>query len=438
MKTLVICTEGQQPKFATDYDVFNVLQSHHPGPVLPNLARLNMCENDKPEIVFIFVQPTLREARFSTVCTDTTVAFLKLIETHVPKLEKLEIAVEDEFAQDVCDAFSKTICALRHLKRLDFAHIPLPPDVIVHLSALPELRVLSLELTKKNANAPSSLVWGRFPKLTVLDVLTYLPDAAIPALLLSALDGRCLTTLNVTMRCRQGSDRVTSLEHLFTAIGNLDRLTSCSLIFSDPDLRRTSEQSPRVAGAVLAPLARLSRLQTFTLDGLPVALGAADVRRLAAAWPALRRLELVERADAPPGGSVGLRDLAVLAAHCPRLERLAVRLRAVADGWAWHPGAPAPRPSLLSSLVLYQTCGLPRSALQDIVEFLAHTFCIAYATCRGLHCGGYLNRAGAQDEEGVVSEICKAKNERIDVELAKRLLRDAGREVPAELMEIPH
>lgn len=288
VKTLCIA-EYQGAEYAVDDDVFDILQLHHPGPILPNLVCLDVCGYDKPQIFPMFIQPTLRQARVSTFCPDTTFAF---IETRAPKLEKL---VVDKLlcTEDALAPFSETICALRHLKSLDFACVPLYSAAIVHLSSLPIFYRLSLELTQGNADAPASVAWGKFPTLAALrlSITTKLPDTARPAAFLHALDGQCLTRLSVTIRCdpRSNLDHIMSLDHLFAAIGDLGRLVSCRLHFETTDI-----DVRHVDAAILSPLWRLAFLRTFILDNLPVAFSTADLRQLATAWPSIQRLQLLD------------------------------------------------------------------------------------------------------------------------------------------------
>lgn len=369
VKTLCI-TEYQSPEYAVDYDVFDVLQLHHPGPVLPNLVRLDICEYDKPEIILMFIQPTLRHARINTTCSDTTFALLQLIKTHAPKLEELEI---DQLllTDDVSGPFSDTICALGHLKSLDFACIPLHSDAIVHLSSLPNFHELSLEITQHNANAPSSVAWGNFPTLTSLTILTHLFNTASPAALLRALDGQCLTQLAVTVH----SDHVTSLDHLFAAIGNLNHLVSCELYFEN-----INHNTEYVDGVILSPLSRLSFMKTFVLEDLLVEFSPADLLQLAMAWPSIQHLEITDGVYAQLKGSMSLLDLAIFAEHCPLLEHLAVKIRPVADDWSWRPDTEMLEQhpcSQLSSLVVRRYRGMSRSAMQDMLSFLKHTFPVA-------------------------------------------------------------
>lgn len=417
-KDLTIHTcEDSEPEFSTHPNALDLLREHYPGPILPNLLRLKFADWAEPETVVMFIQPKLRSVHFTPVLPVPTSMLLECIETHAPKLESLKLSDDDDLFEEVRDQLSKTVCALKHLKRLKFGCVLLSSAALIHLSSLPNLHSLAFRLTGDNVLAWKSPAWGKFSKLMVLGVMTTFADATAPASLLESIDGQSL--LGLTLR-HYPDAQVTSLDRLFCAIGTLGRLVKLSLDFSTfarawPD--------DRVPDAVLAPLARLPLIMDFTLRALPVALSRATLHALARGWPYLRRLSLACSTWSRRGPSADVRDLAVLARECPLIEHVDAEVAPLGDDWGWDVDAPGVKACPLQTLNL-TSARVPRAVAPQLVAFLARIFPIA--TMTSAYSGGtFVTRAqlAEMDEvKKVMDQVCKAKNRAVDPVLAKQTL----------------
>lgn len=427
-------SDDDDEPYATHPHVFDILREHYPGPILPNLERLDFLACYNPENVTLFVQPSLRWVNFMPDDIDVARDLLSLLQTKAPNLENISMSSGVEFLADICDRFSKTICTMNHLQCLNFARTPLSNDALIHLSSLPSLRIFRLEVRQENATAWTSPRWGRFANLLTLRVATALADTSVLASFLDALDKTGIVSLAVVCSAQA---RPTALDSLFAAIGrfNPQRLMKCTVDFDAAAAGADGWDGDAPTFATLAPLLRLRLLMHVELRALPVELTTGDVHELAGAWPCLRRLLLEPGTEARRGASVALADLADLAARCRMLEHLAVEARPPPDGWAWAPRGPCP-PSLAAHLDLRDT-RVPRAVAQDVVAFLADVFPFAHATFERPLWDLWDEEEVPLDEgRAVMAEICKEKNdlvseEHVQVAAMLRTLASGGMDMPA-------
>lgn len=419
VKTLrVYSCEDSEPRFSTHPDALDLLWEHHPGTILPNLARLEFVHWGMPDIVPMFIQPKLISVYFTPTLPVPASTFLECIETHAPKLQSLELEDDDEFLEEVRDPLSKTICALKDLKRLRSGYVVLNSAALIHLSSLPDLHALAFKLTQENVHAWASSCWGKFSRLAVLDVSTTLADAAIPSSMFESVDGKNL--LGLTLR-HYPDARVTSFDRLFSAISTLGRLVKVYLDFST--LAHAWEDG-RVDDGVLRPLFHLPLMVDFTLRALPVAFSSTTLRELAKSWPCLRRLSFRPGTWSRQGPTIDVLDLAIIARECRVIEDFDAEVRPLGDDWSWDPAMPDLGACLLQTLNLTPT-HVPRAASMDLVAFLSLIFPVAKMTCV-LYAGTFIPQAElaeVDEAEKVMKEVCMAKNASIDPVLTEQLLK---------------
>ncbi|EKM53827.1 uncharacterized protein PHACADRAFT_260370, partial [Phanerochaete carnosa HHB-10118-sp] len=106
--------------FAVDGVALEMLAQHHPGPVLPNVARVAWHSWAFAEYAPLFIQNTLITLEFiPTMPIDNLCLVLKHVEMNAPHLKVLELYEEaHEALEDLDVEFARTIISLKYLTRL--------------------------------------------------------------------------------------------------------------------------------------------------------------------------------------------------------------------------------------------------------------------------------------------------------------------------------
>lgn len=355
-------------------DTYHVLHQYYPGPgeMLPNLQEIISRDGNAsaPPYVFLFIQPTLRSLNFGPSCPEDQITGLSSLEGgRAPHLEQLTIE-----GWDMAPELSKAIASLNHLTDLNLGRLSVHNEALVHLSSLPNLGSLTIQIIKDNADVWKSDSWGGFPRLTSLELMTVIDDGATIASLLRATNKEMLLSLVVDFHPRRTERFRTrppaNLRSLLASVGEFKSLVEFSLKLRD--LQRY--EGPRILdGDALLPVF-LPQLMSLTIDSLPVEISDTHIHALAAQCPNLHSLELRPNNERP---QISIASLVPLVKHCPLLDRVTLQLAPVEAGWMMDPAAIAglkPCPLTMLNLLCSR---FAVGAAKNVARFLSTLFPLA-------------------------------------------------------------
>ncbi|GJF00132.1 F-box protein [Phanerochaete sordida] len=381
------------------------------APLLPRLESLAWHNWSLAKFAPLFINPSLTFLEYYP--SSETPEVLARVAEAAPRLRILRLFDTQYSLPEPVDAvFNDTLLCLNHLTQLNFDHVPLRADTLVHLSRLPSLLYLSVFLLKHDVTSWTSPSWGGFPRL---ERLSLIPDRergrTIPsAPFLRALSGASLTSLDITMPPAIGESE---LEQLMSAIGHLHRLLFLSINFNDWHVEGWG--SLVFDATVLSPLYAIGGMTSLTVINAPITLQPQSVHELAHAWQDIRGFSL----HSSDHCHLRLEDLAVFSQHWHKLDTLKVQLYPVESGWE-HDDKAGRSASSLSYLHLC-TSRIARPATAQVAQYLAEIF--PYATIEhGFHRQSWeLQRMTAEEiEAGAVLDNVKALKKELRRQLRRR------------------
>jgi hypothetical protein len=217
-------------------------------------------------------------------------------------------------------------CGFQRMESLDAPSIVLTHDALSHLAILSRLKSLRIsidaaELTKFNSTVPASL---EFPSLRDFSIDTY--DLPICSELLRRPGFQHLHSLTVVRTC-EDNDFIWILEPFFQTLQNhLPQLQK--VILKADDHSGIPQLVSPLTTQTLTPLLSLPNISVLVID-LDVTVDLDDVKisQVADAWPNLHVLYLFDQTMGTIP-KVTLGGLLPLAAACPNLEQLTLRINA--------------------------------------------------------------------------------------------------------------
>lgn len=306
-----------------------MIERHCPGGRLfPNLREARLAGPSCAREISILIQPSLLSVhyeidpkipeswRFSSIAERApTLTALRITDSTRP-LPGLD--TQDSLFVDpkLCAALSDTVLNLKDLTVVEFK-AALSPEAVKHLSELPRLARLALQLTGDNCAALDTTLHSSppFPSLQSLHVRGR--NTTQLASWISCLRSPALTELHVFAEKRSP---IEAAQGLLDAISRLRGLTVLRIQFANERYLATDD--------VFTPLfQKLSSLEEFTVGGLAFNPTSAFLVAVVSAWPRLRNLELQHTSySKPTSHRIPLRDLLIFAQHCPSIKRIAIPL----------------------------------------------------------------------------------------------------------------
>lgn len=306
-----------------------MIERHCPGGRLfPNLREARLAGPSCAREISILIQPSLLTVhyeidptmpdswRFSSIAERApALTTLRVTDSKrpLPGLDKLDSVFVDP---KLCAALSDTVLALKNITVVEFM-AALSPEVVKHLSELPRLARLALQLTDDNCAPLDTTLHSSppFPSLRSLHVRGR--NAVQLSSWISSLRLPALTEIHVFAEKRSP---IEAAKGLLDTISRLQGITFLRIQFPNERYLATDD--------VFTPLLqKLHSLEEFILGGLAFNPTSAFLVAVVSAWPRLRNLELQHTCySKPTAHRIPLRDLLILAQHCPTIERIAIPL----------------------------------------------------------------------------------------------------------------
>lgn len=318
------------------------IRDNYPYPcLLPNLRRFNFSDAGCAAGTTLFlIQPSLRHVhhqvsripppyedwhsvnRIANDCLDVRVLSI----VHVTCKCISETGYCEFLFPQAAKALSNAVQSSNYLTEVRFS-TSFDHNAILHLSALPHLTTLGLQLGEANCQPLDSADSGAsFPALSILEVKA--DDAKQLTPWLRAVRLPSLTTLSISV---SSLSPIPLAEDLIDAVSCFAGLQYLYIRFVRTSKDVASFKYP-ASEAILQPLFRkLPLIAEFALSGLVCNPARKTVFAMALGWPSLQKLRLNWTCYAKPSllgqaGYIFPRDLLLLARHCPSLETISIPL----------------------------------------------------------------------------------------------------------------
>jgi hypothetical protein len=323
-----------------------------PAPLLSNLRQLQWHDADRDVFPYVclFIGPQLVDLSTlllnGTDCPNGSRTVLSSLQHNSPHLVKVDFVnnyqQNEEHQVDLSYLASDLICRLNELQEV-FCGFLLTQEAILHLSVLPNLRLLDISndaelLLTCLQNAPLQTPFANIAHLTLRG------DIAACTTLLRLIHPFRLQSLSI----QQTSSPIplaSTTHQLFLTLHSVcshSAFTSLQIYNSDEGGVLAPPESHLVTFHMLEVLFAFKNLTRLVIS-LPVNIQNAAFYHMGLHWPLLEELDLGSR-YLPCDPQVTLVSLFGLSSQCHYLERLRIMLRVcVHDVSALRPGIGMPR-----------------------------------------------------------------------------------------------
>lgn len=319
-----------------------MLHKHYPEPVIfPKLHRLRISEKAWEHHFGLFMSPALQAVELTGADHQASTELINALDLATDVCDIRELYIEThggeawfgELSPPVVDTLSRVLLRQTRLER-----VKLPSDIskqaLTHLAHTPSLELLAIDFygAEYEGILQASPTPAIFPRLTELCLKVANMHDVTRGTLLSFLDAltsssplRKLTLIFFT----PPADTSKLLSDLFSIISKFASLTHCKLRYSS----RRGWDEGIISPAMLEPLYRIEGILRLELLRIPVHVSPDVLRKMAAAWPQVERIELGQ-GNKTSTSDIGLEDIAPLVDSCPRLEYFGARfLPEARPGW---------------------------------------------------------------------------------------------------------
>lgn len=315
----------RQCQTTTDVNVYVAL-SQPPSPVIifPRLAHFRCGEYRAEAIPFLLhlLQPTVVHVDIDNLMSNPlTFCVLPLLPSRCPRIKQIMAFRNFVFQRGdrALETFSKVLCELRELQTLRCAE--LPDEGVLHLSQLPNLRILRVDLRLISLDhLESAFGHIRFPVLQ--QVLLSSPSMSHSLRFLKFIQSTSVDTINLNV-----DDETCAADYhaIFSEWASNPSYRNLSVI-DISEMRICSDYDDKhiIDISVLRPLFHLARLTSLKLETLcTYDLDDAAIKEIARAWPRLETLDLsIRECGWEIPSKVTLSGLVPLLRHCPHIALL--------------------------------------------------------------------------------------------------------------------
>ena len=323
----------------------------------------------RSDVLRIFIQPSLLEARFKLLTPDAAMTALELLKSHAPALQatSLEGSYFSE-EQAISDQYSDLLCSLWQLQQIPVGQRWLTNNALSHLSKLPNFHMLSLALPEKLRQTYDFASWGSFSRLTRLVVTHQSADIGYLANFLDAMP-RSLVCLHIQV---VESRKVPV--HVYVSITkSLSRFTTLSNL--NLSMKQECSHKP-VDASHISSLYCLTNMESFELVDVALQFSRQHIEDMAKAWPRLRKVSIgYSGYDTDTDSFIDLNDIVPFAQFCPLLDSIRISAKPIMSSWSrFIPEGLST--SHARSITLIRPV-IAREATDEVKEFLANVFPLA-------------------------------------------------------------
>ena len=328
----------------TDVNVYVALaQPPTPVVIFPRLVHFRCGEYRTEAIPFLqhLLQPTVVHVDIDNLMSNPlTFCILPLLPTRCPRIKQVMAFRNFVFQRGdrALEAFSKVLCQLTELQALRCAE--LPEDSVLHLSQLPNLKILRMDLRLISLDHLES-AFGRIRFPVLQEVLLSAPSMSHSLRFLKFIQSTSVDTINLNV-----DDETCAADYnaIFTAWASNPSYRNLSVIdISEMQVWRDYDDKHIIDITSLRPLFQLKRLSSLKLETLcTFDLDNAAIKEIAMAWPLLETLDLsIRECGWEIPSKVTLPGLLPLLQHCPNLALLGLVVDAtmLPTTWTRLPGA---------------------------------------------------------------------------------------------------
>ncbi|KAG9309649.1 hypothetical protein JVU11DRAFT_10313 [Chiua virens] len=311
----------------TDVNVYVAL-SHLPSPVVifPRLVHFR-CGEYRPEAIpFLMhlLQPTVVHVDIDNLMSNPlTFCVLPLLPKMCPRIKQIMAFRNFVFQKGdrALETFSRVLCQLPELQTLRCAE--LPDDSVLHLSQLPNLKILRMDLRLISLDHLES-AFGRIRFPVLQEVLLSAPTMSHSLRFLDFIQSTSVDTINLNV-----DDETCAADYkaIFTQWASNPSYHNLSAIdISEMQVWRDYDDKHIIDIATLRPLFQLKYLTSLKLETLcTFDLDNAAIKEIAQAWPLLETLDLsIRECGWELPSKVTLSGLVPLLQNCPNLALLGV------------------------------------------------------------------------------------------------------------------
>jgi hypothetical protein len=322
--------------------IYHVLSLYMPEIALfPNLRSLVWGTVEEPLFSYIqlFLSPGLTELTFfwhRNVATRSYLDLLDCVTRRCSGLTSLTAEKHRASGETPSDLFERDfILSSSDSPKASRKDVHFPPDAVVHILRLPNLRHFLVPDVDLDAVLSTSHVVTEGPKLfrQLESIRASVEDAASFAVIMESIHSRCLRTIDI-------KSIVFCQPHIWyrisAGLAHQAHLTSLHLSFHDhrlPSSTGLEETQSCIRFEALEPLLALTNIEEFRLADPFLDPDDRLLERIAECWPRLHTLHLNNRymplalfLNKPP--AVTITGLAALFAGCPELTNLIICLDA--------------------------------------------------------------------------------------------------------------
>ncbi|KAN0082407.1 hypothetical protein V8E55_008202 [Tylopilus felleus] len=309
----------------TDVNVYAALANPPSSLVIfPRLIHFRCGEYRNEAIPFLLhlLQPTVVHVDIDNLMSNSlTFDVLPLLPSRCPRIKRIMAFRNFVFQKgdQALETFSKVLCELNELQALRCAE--LPEDSVLHLSRLPNLKILRMDLRLISLDSLESAFGSiRFPVLQ--EVLLSAPSMSHSLQFLKFIQSTSVDTINLNV-----DDETCAADYnaIFTAWASNPSYRNLSVIdISEMQVWRDYDDKHIIDITTLRPLFQLKRLTSLKLETLcTFDLDNAAIKEIAMAWPLLETLDLsIRECGWEIPSKVTLPGLLPLLRHCPHLALL--------------------------------------------------------------------------------------------------------------------
>ncbi|KAG8221424.1 hypothetical protein J3R82DRAFT_1612 [Butyriboletus roseoflavus] len=313
---------------STTHPKVYVALAQPPSPVVifPRLVHFRCGEYRMEAIPFLMhlLQPTVVHVDIDNLMSNPlTFAVLPLLPSRCPRIRQIMAFRNFVFQRgdQALETFSKVLCQLTELQTLRCAE--LPDDGVLHLSHLPNLKILRMDLRLVSLDhIESAFGCIRFPALQ--EVLLSAPSMSHSLRFLRFIQSTSVDTINLNV-----DDETCAADYtaIFTSWASDPSYRNLSAIdISEMQVWRDYDYKHIIDITILRPLFQLKHLTSLKLETLcTFDLDDAAIKEIAMAWPLLETLDLsIRECGWEIPSKVTLPGLVPLLRHCPNLVLLGV------------------------------------------------------------------------------------------------------------------
>lgn len=355
----------------------------HPGPFMRRLRTIHCIEADTDYlwIVHPFIGPSLTVFSMKAFqeydSTDLSFASLKLLDVlriRSPFLQELTITMPGPQSLDedprLTAALSRLVCSLKHLRHLHYDNVNVDLPSLVHLSSLPDLRILGVGIDQRRVEQMSLLASSPPPFPKVSEIAISVNSLAIAVNFVRAWRFKAPT--KIVRVCVDSFPSAISFRAFFEALVECDLSKSlCEIDIRHPEDQNIDEPEQNgLHGLAIKTLLVLTNLEVLKINAACSAHELDDnlLEEIAAAWPRLRFLQiswsLQTKCHSP---KITLNGLAALA-KCRALTDLSI---------AFNSRSPLHRPLNTLPQRNLQSMTFAKSSLKyraKVIQFFAEVF----------------------------------------------------------------